>query len=82
MASNCPIVTTNVGDVKLVLGNVAGCFITSFEPADVAEMLRHAIDFRKKYKLTNGRQRIVELGLDSVTIAGKIMDLYKKVLNY
>ena len=82
MASNCPIVTTNVGDVKLVLGNVAGCFITSFEPADVAEMLRHAIDFRKKYKLTNGRQRIIELGLDSVTIAGKIMDLYKKVLNY
>jgi teichuronic acid biosynthesis glycosyltransferase TuaC len=82
MASNCPIVTTNVGDVNLVLGNVAGCFITSFVPADVAEKLKEAIDFRKKHRQTSGRQRIIELGLDSVTIAGKIMDLYKKVLNY
>jgi glycosyltransferase involved in cell wall biosynthesis len=77
MACNCPIVTTDVGDVKWVLGNTEGCFITSFEPEDVAEKIKKALDFRQK---TNGRDRIFELGLDSITVAGKIIEVYKKVL--
>src|ERR1700754_2865509 len=31
MASNCPVVATDVGDVKWVLGNTQGCFIASFD---------------------------------------------------
>ena len=80
MACNCPIVTTNVGDVNWVLGNTDGCYLTSFEPEDVAEKIKLAIEFRETYGHTRGRERIIELGLDSETIAGKIISVYNKVL--
>lgn len=81
MACNCPIVSTDVGDVKWVIGNTEGCYITSFETDDVAHKIKLALEFSEKYGKTNGRQRIIELGLDSDTIAKKIIDVYKEVLN-
>lgn len=80
MACNCPIVSTDVGDVKKVLGNTNGCYITSFSPADVAEKIKAAVEFRKKTGYTLGRERIIELGLDSESVAGKVIEVYKKVL--
>jgi len=77
MACNCPIVSTDVGDVKEVIENTKGCYITSFEPEDVAEKIKLALDFGKR---TNGRQRIIDLGLDSNTIAKKIFDIYTNIL--
>ena len=81
MACNCPIVSTDVGDVKWVLGNTEGCFIASFNPVDVSQKIRLAIEFRKNHVQTKGRERIVELNLDSDTIAEKIIKVYKKVLS-
>jgi len=78
MACNCPIVATNVGDIKWLLGNTAGCFITNFSTEDVAEKIKKALEFGRK---TNGRDRIIELGLDSETTAKKIIKVYQKVLN-
>lgn len=80
MACNCPIVATNVGDAAWVLGNTEGCFLTSFEPKDVAEKLKQALTFSKLKGKTKGRERIIELQLDSETIAQRIINLYKKVL--
>jgi glycosyltransferase involved in cell wall biosynthesis len=81
MSCNCPIVTTNVGDVKWVLGNTEGCFITSFKPEDIAEKIKLAIEFRETHGHTRGRERIIELGLDSEPVAKKIIEVYEKVLN-
>jgi len=78
MACNCPIVSTDVGDVKEVFGNTNGCYICSYDPEDVEEKIKIALDFGKR---TNGRQRIIELGLDSDTVAQKIISVYKEVLN-
>ncbi len=77
MACNIPIVSTDVGDVREVIGNTEGCYITSFEPKDVADKIKKALQFGKR---TNGRQRIIELGLDSETIAKKIIKVYEEVL--
>ena len=77
MACNCPIVSTNVGDVRWVIGDTEGCYITSFDPEDVAEKIKLALEFGKR---TNGRDRIIELGLDSETIAKRLIDIYSKVL--
>jgi teichuronic acid biosynthesis glycosyltransferase TuaC len=77
MACNCPIVATNVGDVEWLLGNTDGCFITSFKPDDIAEKIEKALEFGQR---TNGRNRIIELGLDAECVAVKIVDLYKEVL--
>ncbi len=77
MACNCPIVSTDVGDVKEVIGNTEGCYITSLDPKDVAEKIKMVLAFGK---MTNGRERIIKLGLDSDEIAKKIIDVYKEVL--
>ena len=77
MACNRPIVSTDVGDVRRVINNIDGCFISSFNPEDMAEKVKMALDFGNK---TEGRKRINELGLDSETIAEKLFKLYKKVL--
>jgi teichuronic acid biosynthesis glycosyltransferase TuaC len=80
MACNCPVVSTDVGDVRWLFGAEQGHFITTFDPVDVAEKIKYAIEFREKYGQTNGRERIIELGLDSESVAGKIIEVYKKVL--
>jgi teichuronic acid biosynthesis glycosyltransferase TuaC len=81
MACNCPVVSTDVGDVRWLFDNKPGHFITNFDPADVAEKIKLALEFREKHGQTNGLERIIELGLDSETVAGKIIEAYKKVLN-
>jgi len=81
MACNCPIVSTNVGDVEWLFGDEPGHFLTKPEPAIVAEKIQLALDFRKNHGITNGRKRITELGLDAGNIAKRIMDVYKDVLD-
>lgn len=80
MACNCPVVATDVGDVRWLFGNEPGHFITSFEPEDVAEKIKLALEFSAKVGRTNGRERIIELGLDSETVAKKVISIYKRVL--
>lgn len=81
MACNCPIVSTNVGDVQEVLGDIGGCYLASFDPVDFAGKIKSALDFAKVRGQTRGRERIRELGLDSETVAEKIVEVYRKVLN-
>jgi teichuronic acid biosynthesis glycosyltransferase TuaC len=75
MACNCPIVSTDVGDVKEVIGNTEGCYITSFKLEDVVEKLKLALLFGKR---TNGRKQIQYL--DSSIIAGELLNVYKIAL--
>jgi len=75
MACNCPIVSTDVGDVREVIGNTEGCFITSFEPEGVAKKIKLAIEFNKK---TNGRDNITHL--DEKVIAQRLIDVYQSAI--
>lgn len=81
MACNKPIVATNVGDIKWLFGNEPGHFLAGFESKDVAEKIKLALAFSKKNINTKGREKIIELGLDSVTIAKRIIEIYNIVLN-
>ncbi len=80
MACNCPIVATGVGDVSQVLGDTEGCFVTSSDPEDVAVKIESALKFVKLKVRTNGRLRIIELGLDADSVAEKLIALYENVL--
>jgi glycosyltransferase involved in cell wall biosynthesis len=75
MACNCPIVSTDVGDVREVIGNAEGCYITSYDPGDVAEKLKLALAFGQR---TNGRDNIrhLEVGV----IAEKLKDVYHSII--
>jgi teichuronic acid biosynthesis glycosyltransferase TuaC len=75
MACNLPIVSTDVGDVKDVIGETKGCFITSFAPDDVAEKLEMALRYGKR---TNGRDHIRHL--DMRITARRIIKVYDQVL--
>jgi len=80
MACNCPIVATNVGDIAWLFGNAPGHFLTSFSPADVADKIHEALKFSEDVGSTTGRERLLELGLDSETIAKRINGIYEEVL--
>lgn len=81
MACNKPIVATNVGDIAWLFGNEPGHFLTSFDPEDVAAKLKLALEFSEKHQNSNGRQRIIELGLSSEMVSQKIISIYNSVLN-
>lgn len=79
MACNCPIIATDVADISWLLGDVDGHYLCSFDPIEVAEKLTSALNFAKR---TNGRKRIIALGLDNRHIAMKLIDIYNKVCKH
>lgn len=81
MACGCPIVSTDVGDVKWIFGDIAGCYICSHDPRDIAKKIDMAIKFKDLESHTKGRDRIIELGFDKKSIVRKIIKIYRKVLS-
>ena len=78
MACGCPIVSVDVGDVAERVSGVEGCYVVSSrEPKDIANALQLAMAFEGK---TNGRQRIIEMGLDNEQVAKRLVDIYNQVL--
>lgn len=80
MACNIPVVSTRVGDIEWLFGNEPGYFIAEHNPNDLSDKINQAIEFSEKHTRTNGRQRIVKLGLDSDTIASNLITVYKELL--
>ncbi len=76
MACNKPIVSTNVGDVKLLLNEISGCYIVDENPSNIALSIIKALEFNSE---TKGKKRLIELGIDSLSIASKIVNQYKKI---
>lgn len=79
LATNCPIVSTDVGDVRSLIGSIDGCYICSFEVKNVVEKIQLALNFAQKTVRTNGRAKITELGIDSKSIANKVLAVYERV---
>ena len=74
MACNCPIVVTDVGDVRWVTDGVDGTYVSrSFEPEELGCLLEKALTFGGR---TCGREMIQELGLTSDRVARRIMNVY------
>jgi len=90
MACNCPIVSTNVGDVEERLEGLGGCFVVgekrkengewSHESREqviqqLSEALKKAIAFGR----TKGRERLLADGLDNAQIAERLIKIYEQV---
>lgn len=75
MATNCPIVATDVGDISEVIDNTEGCYLTIFDPNDVADKIDQAIKFDKR---TSGREKIKHL--DNNLISTKIYKIYEQII--
>ena len=80
MTCNCPIVTTPAGDAAWVVADTPGCYVATYEPTDFAEKIRLALTFATQTGRTRGRERIVEMGLDSEAVAERIETVYRAIL--
>jgi teichuronic acid biosynthesis glycosyltransferase TuaC len=75
MACNLPIVATDVGDVRELIDNTAGCYISEPDPGSFAQLLGAilASPFR-----TTGREDVKHLS--GPLIAERLIQVYKEVL--
>ena len=79
MACGCPIVSTDVGDVKERVAGLDGCYVVkNREPKEVAEAIEKAFEHKGK---TKGREKILADGLSNEQIARKIVKIYETILH-
>ena len=77
MACGCPIVSVDVGDVAERTSGVEGCYVVpSRDPKDIAQALLQATAFEGK---TNGREKIIEMGLSNEQVASRLVEIFKSV---
>jgi len=77
MACNCPIVSTDVGDVRWVTDGVEGTYVAPCGDIDaISRCLNMALNYSGR---TKGRERIVDNGLTTEKIAKKIKTVYDSV---
>lgn len=78
MACNCPIVSTDVGDVRWVTDGVEGTYVAStFEPTEIANLLKKAIHLPNR---TKGREKIIKLGLTTEETAKTLYGIYSRTI--
>lgn len=90
MACNCPCLATDIADVRYLFGDEPGHFILrnprkTHERWDadeksldeMVELLKEALAYGKR---TNGRERILKLGLSNEQVVQKIVNIYNDIL--
>lgn len=78
MACDCPIVSTDVGDVSWITNGVEGTYVAkTFSPLDIASLVQKALDFKGR---TRGRERLLEFDLTTEKTAQKVVAIYKDVV--
>lgn len=77
LACGCPIVSVDVGDVKELVSGISGCFVVERDSTSIAKALQIALEFDGR---TEGRHVIEEKGLSNDVIAGRIMDIYQRII--
>ncbi len=75
MACNLPIVAVDVGDVRQIIENIAGCYLCKREPADIAEKL--CLVFERGGR-TSGAQAVRQADADWG--AEQLLPFYRRIL--
>ncbi len=78
MACNLPVISTKVGDVDYLLNGVKGSSVVDNKATSLSEAL--FLSLNGQISGIEGRERLIELGLDDKTIASRIYSLYKSLI--
>ncbi len=77
MACGCPIVSVDVGDVAERIAGLEGCLVAKGrDPKEIASLLKQALAFNRR---TDGRERIIAMGLDNRQVAQKLLAIYSSL---
>ena len=75
LACNCPIISTDVGDVKELARGTKNCYIVEYDAKQIEQRIRDILSSNKK---SDGRAAVKHLGLEKV--ASDVYKVYKRVL--
>lgn len=78
MACNCPIVATRVADIPELLSGVDNCYVTGFDASEIADCI---VKVLKTGGRSNGRQKVISMGLDNTVVAKKLVAIYENILS-
>ena len=79
MCCNTPVVSTDVGNVKEMIGDIDGCYVTSdFTADELAICVDKVLTAKKEF---NGRQKFLDKGYGMSQVAQKLELIYKSILN-
>lgn len=78
MACNCPIVATRVADIPELLSGVNNCYVTGFDASEIADCIVKVLE---KGERSNGRQKVISMGLDNTSVAKKLVAIYEHILS-
>lgn len=74
---NVPVVSTDVGNVREMIGDIDGSYVTdTFEPSELAACVHRVLTSDNVFE---GRKEMIAKGYDIDTIANKLYQLYKKI---
>lgn len=76
LACNVPVVSTDVGDARVMLEKIAGCAIVPPEPERIAEAV---INCMRYYPRIEGRAAAERFSLD--TTVARLQEIYRQVLD-
>lgn len=80
MACGCPCLATDIADVRLLLGDLEGNYICSFDPTDVAHGVEQLLSLPRGFR-TKGRERIIQLGYTNELVANKLITIYSHLFS-
>ncbi|MEX2336234.1 MAG: glycosyltransferase, partial [Fulvivirga sp.] len=81
MVAGVPVVSSNVGDVKNLLRGVQNSYvINSFDANQFITPIKRIMALNYKHRVTNGKERIIELKIDQDSIVEKIYNVYKQTI--
>ena len=75
LACNCPIISTDVGDVKELANGTKNCYIVEYDAKQIEQRIRDILSSNKK---SDGRAAVKHLSLEK--IATDVYSVYKRVL--
>ncbi|MEX1193375.1 MAG: glycosyltransferase family 4 protein [Brumimicrobium sp.] len=79
MACNTVVVSTDVGDASNLFKNTLGYYVAEQSVENLVKKTEKAFTLLKQQKDPSGRKRILELKLDDVSIAKRIITVYDKI---
>ena len=78
LCCNTPVVSTDVGNVKDMMGDIPGCYVTKEKDAtELAECVKKVFESKVPF---NGRELFLSKGYGIETVAGKLKKLYEVIL--